>query len=616
MAEGYLLGSCTVATYSMPLAEKCRPLRKQPYTPAQALMQVLPLLQAMNDQFMQLPAAACPADIAVARLTLYPGFAGDAAWRKSFLEPWGLSVIGSEKARVIPRKSAQRMPAAEAETTVLFVAGTRVAFGQLASMLERLDESAQAVQNMTHMESIAAMGAQDRLYGGRDARVYEACLQVPVVANATQVRVLFSEYAQACGFHVHTGFDFRAGNLLFAALRGPADRLNELGLFTLLRLVRPMPPLQYFDTCGPDTDCSIAIATTHDQGEQVYGCPIKSLDLCAGRQRSDEYILYRALNRVESLLLARKHRYIHLGVGPKLQPGDCGVTAWTAVIDSLLGDGQTFLTTAGGVDPVEGAQPPKPTIIDTGCVNVMAVSATGRLADASMHAGSASLIPQAFHAAVGLRVGLQRDLHPLVAKALLVHEGVLNVAGDRTELAWGRTSGEVTALEHGHHAEVRILFQGDLQPGKYLRASLPMPVHPLWGNVLVMATFCYASPVNPQHGAECAGAALGIMFRPHGGQRKSGAYFPNATSFFSSNEWFGESACTNLVGACATLVHAEHAFRGCGLKEPSFDIHYMCRPGVATTDAIQFALVVTLRAARHPHLYAEVVKEHPELKRL
>ena len=61
---------------------------------------------------------------------------------------------------------------------------------------------------------------------------------------------------------------------------------------------------------------------------------------------------------------------------------------------------------------------------------------------------------------------------------------------------WLRSSIELFCSELSLYP--RVVYQGELKPGKFLRATLPLPAGGLQGKIRLKATFCYASPTDPQ----------------------------------------------------------------------------------------------------------------------
>jgi len=249
-----------------------------------------------------------------------------------------------------------------------------------------------------------------RLEGANVGNVFEVGLHVPPDGSATNVRAWFADYAKDCGFRVNDEFDFEAGRLLFVAAEGDASALERLAQFTLVRVIRPMPHLRAARPVTRSTP--LAVSFTMPSGEPLSREPkVAVLDgglpaqnvlgsyvrryfladenasdvadfnehglgvtsallfgpiepgttaerpyapvdhhrvLDAKSNDEDPYELYRTLSHIETVLRSRQYQFINLSLGPDLPIEDQDVHAWTAVIDSILSDGETLMTVAVG----------------------------------------------------------------------------------------------------------------------------------------------------------------------------------------------------------------------------------------------------------------------------
>ena len=221
---------------------------------------------------------------------------------------------------------------------------------------------------------------------------------------------------------------------------------------------------------------------------------------------------------------------------------------------------------------------------------------------------------------MGIRSILGEAVHPLTTKALLIHGCKARALADAREVGWGRMPSDLNALITCGDGEARIIYQGELLPGKYLRARVPLPPGQLSGKVTLRATFCYASPVDPQDAAAYTKAGLIITFRPHQDQHKSGSALADSRPFFPAAEFRDEAELRTDLGKWETVLHAEKSFLGGSLLEPVFDIPYNARdgggPAPSGAERIRYALVLTVRALRHPDLHEEILKAHNALEAL
>ncbi|BCO28538.1 hypothetical protein MIZ03_3444 [Rhodoferax lithotrophicus] len=376
----------------------------------------------------------------------------------------------------------------------------------------------------------------------------------------------------------------------------------------------------------------------------------------------DPLQLYRTLGHIEEVLMSRQYDFINLSLGPDLPIEDEDVHSWTSVIDDLLCDGNTFMTVAAGNNG-EGDSELKYNRIQvpSDCVNAVAVGSANDVGSAwkrarysavgpgrrpgvvkpdvlafggdaatryfhALHPGKSPVLvplegtsfaaPLLLRNAVGIRAVLGQDLMPLTIKALLVHSANQNGI-DKSEVGWGKVPESLYDIITSPPGVARVVYQGELKPGKYLRASIPIPKSGLTGRVRLKATFCYASPVDPQEASCYTRAGLEITFRPNlakirkyktTGKLKSQ---PDSVSFFETSSYATEEERRADWGKWETTLHAEKGFQGATLNAPVFDIHYNAREsGAATVDAgkIKYALVVTVEAVKHQDLYNEILQ--------
>jgi len=385
---------------------------------------------------------------------------------------------------------------------------------------------------------------------------------------------------------------------------------------------------------------------------------IRVLDDQSGSEHPLE--LYRTLGFIEEVLLSRQYEFINLSLGPRLPIDDNDVHAWTSVIDGLLSDGETFMTVAVGNDgDLDHASGNARIQVPADCVNAIAVGATNDMEsswsrapyssvgpgrspgvikpDLMAFGGSAgnyfhviaannspSLTPQLgtsfsspylLRNAVGIRAILGADLSPLAIKALLVHSADAN--GHETKhVGWGKIPEEIMSIITCPTGVARIIYQGELKPGKYLRAQLPIPGAGLKGKVSLKSTFCYSCPIDPQDSSTYTRAGLDITFRPHDKKKKNPkSKYADSRSFFK-NKIYATEHERRADGQWETVRHGNEGMLGTSLNNPVFDIHYNAREygGIASQpEKIPYALVITVEAKNHPDLYNEILRTYANI---
>lgn len=377
----------------------------------------------------------------------------------------------------------------------------------------------------------------------------------------------------------------------------------------------------------------------------------------------DPYELYRTLQNIEDILSSKLYQFINLSLGPDLAVEDGEVHAWTAIIDGLLSDGNTLMTVAvGNNGKMDKALRLDRVQVPSDCVNVLSVGATdhtgadwsraeysargpgrspgrrkpdvvgfggcakeyfhhvvpGKKTQLAVNLGTSFAAPFVLRTAVGIRAVLGNEVRPLTIKGLLVHASESHSILDAIDIGWGRIPEDINKIITCEDGVARIIFQGVLKPGKFLRAPIPLPKSQLEGKVKITATFCYASPVDAQDASAYTKAGLEITFRPHENKFNEGAVNPTSQTFFPSGEFKTEAEMRDDLGKWETVLHAGNTYRGTSLMGSTFDIHYNAREGggVALTSAeqIPYALIITVEAPKHPKLYEEILGAHALLK--
>ena len=371
----------------------------------------------------------------------------------------------------------------------------------------------------------------------------------------------------------------------------------------------------------------------------------------------DRLALYRTLGFIEEVLLSRQYQFINLSLGPDLPIEDTDVHAWTSVIDDLLSDGDTLMTVAvgnnGARDRLSGNARVQ---VPADCVNALAVGACDTTAEGWRRASysavgpgrspgvikpdlmafggapadyfhvlssgkSPQLVPQMgtsfaspylLRNAVGIKAILGAELTPLAIKALLVHSSD-DSGHDKVDVGWGKIPENVLDIITCPAGVARIVYQGELKPGKYLRASLPLPDGGLTGNIKLKATFCYACPTDPQDAACYTRAGLDVTFRPNDEKMKDGKDNADTKGFFSKKQYATESELRADMGKWETVLHNSKTMRGSSLHNAVFDIHYNARDGGASTtgaDKIRYALIISVEAPKHANLYNDILRTY------
>lgn len=733
MAAKYIIGKAELLTYSIDAPKKKPNDKAHPYSLSEAKEYLLPQINSANEVFAHLPGDACFDDFAVAKLVLHPSYIAKSYFPEVLLNQAGLSSLGSRTTRIAPRKKVKVKSPDFVETTELLVAGTRRSLRDFVPLIESMTDDLVLSKQFAQIESFQPMTFDDRIKENLSGvqGVYEVGLHFPPDGDIDRMKSAFKSYASSYGFDVKSDFEFRVGHMLFVAVEsiGLEFDLQRLALFTLMRVLRPMPKLRsalplvrsnplaisfslpkaeplskepkvaildgglpehhplgsyirrYFkaddkvEDVAEYTNHGLAVTSAFLFGPiEPNGAahrPFSLVDhhrvLDSSSDDEDPYELYKTLGHVEAILLSRHYQFINLSLGPDLAMEDQDVHSWTSVIDTLLSDGNTLMTVAvgnngdrdaltglnriqvpsdsvnalsvGSADKLDGdwnrshysaigpGRSPgrrKPDLVAFGGVpkDYFHVAASSKAPTVSATLGTSFAAPLALRSAVGVRAILGDAVHPLTTKALLINSCTFDdKRHDKSHVGWGRVPFDVKEIITCKDGEARIIYQGELRPGKYLRAPIPLPKGELDGSVRLKATFCYASPVDPQDASAYTKAGLDITFRPFEGKKKKSTQKHDDTKvFFKSAEFHTEAELRADLGKWETVLHAENNFFGSSLQNPVFDIHYNARDsaGAAVSGAapIRYALVITVFSSKNPRIYEEILSAYSKLEAL
>jgi hypothetical protein len=183
----------------------------------------------------------------------------------------------------------------------------------------------------------------------------------------------------------------------------------------------------------------------------------------------------------------------------------------------------------------------------------------------------------------------------------------------RDEHGWGCIPNALDELIICPDGTARILYQGELRPGKFVRAQIPVPAEGMTGMVTIKATFCYATRTDPEDPGNYTRSGLVVTFRPHDGKHKRGSQNAKTATFFQRDEFAVEQDLRLDAHKWETTMHAEQDMRATSLRNPVFDIHHNAREGGAATNAatkIRYALVISVTSPRTADLYNKIVRRY------
>lgn len=420
-----------------------------------------------------------------------------------------------------------------------------------------------------------------------------------------------------------------------------------------------------FQNHGTAVTSALLFGPLHDgvTAERPYASIDHYRVLDVNTLKDDQQDLYSVLERIQDVLDSRaKYDFVNLSLGPDLPIEDNDVHAWTAVLDQLFSDGLTLSAIAVG-NTGERDWPSGNARIQTpsDCVNALAVGSCDRSGLGWKRASYSSIgpgrspgimkpdglafggssrepywvlnaespgaampitgtsfaAPTALRTAIGLRMHFGKLLSPLAIKALLLHS-CDDGGHDKTEVGWGRIPADIDSIvltdEHAAH----IVYQGELRPASWVRIQIPIPTELITGMVDLAATFCFATPTDPQDPLNYTRSGLEIRFRPHDKKRKnSRQVHADSSYFFQAKDVFVEESDLRAdAHKWETTLHKVRSLRGSGLSNPVFDVHYNARIGgrnAKSADKIPYALIITLNSKKTRGLYDKILQRYPTI---
>ncbi|MGH9534073.1 MAG: S8 family peptidase [Terriglobales bacterium] len=372
----------------------------------------------------------------------------------------------------------------------------------------------------------------------------------------------------------------------------------------------------------------------------------------AQTEKEPEESLYPVLKRIVAVLERQTYEFVNFSIGPGVPIDDDDVHPWTAKIDPLLSEGGTLASIAvgnsGERDAASGLnriQPP------SDCVNALSVGASdsaGARADYSSvgHGrcpgvmkpdglvfggtegspfwvvdsthplmakgviGTSFAAPLALRTAIGVRAVLGPAVRPLALKALLIHHAEAR-GNAPSEAGWGLLPTDVEELITCATGTAHVVYQGELDPKKFLRAGIPMPARPISALVTITATICIATPTDPEHPGTYTRSGLQIFFRKDRFNVQKGKTNPKPSSFFRS----GLGMPGRLIRGAhqwETVRHESRRMRGKDLKNPCFDIHYNPREEGHDTAGkkIPYAMIVSVSSPGVKDLFDQIFNRY------
>ncbi len=367
--------------------------------------------------------------------------------------------------------------------------------------------------------------------------------------------------------------------------------------------------------------------------------------------------LYEALDRIGQILDTHDYKFVNLSIGPALPITDDDVHAWTAKLDEKLASGSTLMTVAvGNNGEMDEASGNARVEVPGDSVNALCVGAStdsgdargwerasysaigpgrtpGRIKPDVLDFGGSNEkgfgVVDPVHGMLHYRTGtsyaapnalrkciaLQRrypELGALALKALLVHHAIRNASGHCDKYhGHGALPEDLDRYVVCGNDEISVIYQGHLEPKKYVKAPIPIPLDGLSGKVKIKATLCYATNVDPNAPGSYTRSAIEVTLRPNMEKfRDKKSTRPNSMPFFDHGRYESEMTLRDFGLKWDTVMSGEKSLLADkSIREPFFELHYIPREGMSpyyVTDRMPYALVVTVKAPKSTDIYAKV----------
>jgi hypothetical protein len=336
-----------------------------------------------------------------------------------------------------------------------------------------------------------------------------------------------------------------------------------------------------------------------------------------------------------------EYELANLSLGPRVPILDDDPHEWTVRLDDFLALGDLFLTVAVGNDGTEGPdvgriQPPSDAVNAFSVGSCVSEAATSACADYSCHGqgrspglikpdalafggcdanplvlfdpvsgghvlkkGTSYAAPQAMRLAAAIRAHVDLPIKPIMLHALLASSASFSPRHHKQRnCGWGVLPAKIQDLMYSPSDEVVVMYQGEIQEGKPIRARIPLPPGlPLDAKVSITATFAYRTPIDPSHPVNYTQAGLEVRFQPDGIE---------SVPFFGNGIFDSEQELRRDALKWETCRKKRKKFQAGQLVDPSFLISYQTReeghPRPKSTVAgedvgipMPFALVIRIR---------------------
>lgn len=417
--------------------------KEHPYSLDEACMRLHPMLVEATKNIARLPDDACPEDKAVLCLILHPEYIAKSYFPAGLLNFVKLDVIGNSHAEIRPAKRSRGRRPITTTTTELYARGTRDAIADWANSLPTWSESEDVEkQQLIEIEKIFAPSVESKIEGplpDTDKSLFEVVLHPQASNSNLNMLEDFQHYLETKKLDAEIGIHFSESGLCFLELTAPREYVQQIALFSGLRVLRPMPKMRILPSTTdalpmPDTtvelpndsayshDTKIAIfdagipkdhpilrwasitevdkPLTSSSTLLAHGTAVTSAALFGHIEKDaplprpfatvDHYSVldessaregmnyYEVLGRIKSILSSHENEYdfVNFSIGPEIPIADNKIHAWSSVIDRFLARTGCLATIAvGNNGHLDSASGLNRILVPSDCINAIAVGA-------------------------------------------------------------------------------------------------------------------------------------------------------------------------------------------------------------------------------------------------
>lgn len=252
-----------------------------------------------------LPGGACPDGYVVIEVVLHPDRLARANFPRHFLRYLKLSVLGSHKFKVRPKRAfhaaggpmtkdlslprrqkrfilnRRESPSAARRTISLYVAGKKEDLAAVAQKFRDIWPDSPASRQMACLETVNPLDAASLIKTSGDSETdsFEVALHLLPEADSDFPLAAFCVYAGEAGFTAHREHGLKAGGLVFVPVHGPRAGLLRLAQFVFVREIKEAGRMRSLtpprEAAGGEASSAPALP---DQGPESTGPKVAILD--------------------------------------------------------------------------------------------------------------------------------------------------------------------------------------------------------------------------------------------------------------------------------------------------------------------------------------------------